>query len=67
MVRCHKPIKIENPFKCLLTFSYSVGERIIIQTVLFVCFLLFLVFSMPCKLIIIVTKFMFFGINIRAV
>ena len=38
MVRCQQPIKIEKPFKCLLTFSYRVAERIIIQTVLFVCF-----------------------------
>ena len=64
MVRCQQPIEIEKPFEYLLTFSYSFGERIIIQTFLFVCFSSLLIFSMPSRVIIIVTKFMFFGINI---
>ena len=33
IVRCKQPIEIENPLQCLLGFSFSVGERNILQTV----------------------------------
>ena len=62
IIRCKQPIKIEKPLQCLLTFSYSVGERNILQTVLLSFFFSFY-FSMPSKVIIIVTQFMFLGIK----
>ena len=49
--------------QCLLTFSYSIGEINILQTVLLKFFSVF-IFSMPSKVIIIVNQFMFLGINI---
>ena len=63
IVRCKEPIEIEKKLQCLLTFSYSVGERNILQTGLLSFFSAF-IFSMPSKKIIIVIQFMFLGINI---
>ena len=34
IVGCKEPIKIEKPLQCLLPFSYSIGERNMLQTVL---------------------------------
>ena len=59
-----QPIKIEKPLQCLLTFSYSVGERNILQTALLSFFFSVLIFSMPSKVIIIEIQFMFLGIHI---
>ena len=49
--------------ECLLTFSYSISEINILQTVLLKIFSVF-IFSMPSKVIIIVNQFMFLGIDI---
>ena len=38
ILRCKQPIKNGKPLQCLLPFSYSVGERNILQTVLFSLF-----------------------------
>ena len=59
IVRCKYPIKI---WKCLLPYSYSVGERNILEAVLLsVCLflVLFFIFSMPSIAIIIVIQIMF--------
>ena len=62
IVRCKQPIEIENPLQCLLGFSFSVGERNILQTVSWSIFGVFN-FSMPSKVIIRVIQFMFLSIN----
>ena len=57
-----QPIKIQKPFQSLLTFSHRAGEKNILH-----CFVvIFSVFisSMPSKVIIIITVFMFLGLNI---
>ena len=70
IARCKQPIKIEKLLQCLLLFSYRVGKRNIIQTVL-----LSLFFSIPNKMmtmmmiiiiiiIIIIIQLMFLSINI---
>ena len=41
MVRCKQQIKIEKPFQCLLPFSYSVGEKNVLQPVLSFFFFFF--------------------------
>ena len=64
IVRCKQPIKIEKPLQCPLTFSYSVGERNIPQTVLLSFCFQFLFSQMPSKVITIVIQFMLLGINI---
>ena len=66
IVRCkHKqPIKTEKPLQCLLPFSYRVGERNILQTVLLSFFFSVFILSMSSRVIIIVIEFMFLGINI---
>ena len=46
-------MKIEKALQCLLMFSYSVGERNIVQTVLLSIFSVF-IFSVLSKVIIIV-------------
>ena len=56
IARRKQPIKVEKPVQCLLTCSYSVDERIIVQIVLLSFF-----FSVPSKAIII--QFMLLGIN----
>ena len=63
IVRCQQPIKIEKPLQRLLQFSYRVGEKDILQTVLLSFFSVF-IFSMLPKVIIIVMLFMFLDINI---
>ena len=56
-------VRFNQPLQCLLSFSYSVGERNILQTVLFLFFSAF-IFLMPSKVIIIIIQFMFLGINL---
>ena len=63
IVRCQQPIKIEKPLQRLLQFSYRVGEKDILQTVLLSFFSVF-IFSMLPRVIIIVMLFMFLDINI---
>ena len=50
-------------FSVCWRFSYSFGERNILQSVLMSFFLVF-IFSMPSKVITILIKFIFLGINI---
>ena len=67
VVRCKHPIKIEKPLQSLLPIYYRVGERNILQTVLFSFFFFFFsvfIFSVPSKVTIMVIQFMFLGINI---
>ena len=53
IVQSKQPIKIEEPFQSLLTFSHSAGEKNIPQNVLLSLFSVF-IFSMPPKVILIV-------------
>ena len=62
IVRSKQPIKIDKPFQSLLTFSHIAGEKNILQSVLLSFFSVF-IFSTPSKVILIVTEFMFLGIN----
>ena len=55
-------MKIEKALQCLLMFSYSVGERNIVQTVSLSIFSVF-IFSVLSKVIIIVIEFMVLGIK----
>ena len=41
IVKCEQPIKIEKPLECFLAFSYNVGERNVLHTVLLPFFLFF--------------------------
>ena len=56
IVRCKQPIKIEKPLQCLMTFSYSVGERNIHVTDLLSIFFS-VIFSLPSKVIILAIQF----------
>ena len=58
VVPCKQPIKMEKPLQCLFMFSYSIGERNILQTIL-LSFFSVLIFSLPSKKTIIVIQFMF--------
>ena len=62
IVPCKEPIKIEKPLQCLLTFSYSVGEKYSSDCLLTFVFSVF-IFSLPSKVVIIVAEFMLLGIN----
>ena len=63
IVQCKQPIKIDKPLECLLLFSYSIGERNILDTVL-LSFFSVSISSIPSKVITIVIQFKFLGINI---
>ena len=63
IIRCKQPIKIEKPFQSLLTFPYIAGEKKYSSDRFVVIFSVFIL-SMPSKVIIIVTEFMFLGIII---
>ena len=61
IILCKQPIKIETPFRRLLTFPCIAGEKKYSDrfVVIFSVFIL----SVPFKVIIIVIEFMFLGIN----
>ena len=63
IVQCKQPIKIDKPLEGLLPFSYSIGERNILDTVL-LSFFSVSISSIPSKVITIVIQFKFLGINI---
>ena len=59
IVRCKRPIKIEKPLQCLMTLSYSAGERNTHLTDLLSIFFFSVIFSLPSKVIIIAIQFVF--------